>query len=721
MSFKPLIIDTGVLKQLPAGQALDAGGWTLPTAGGTENFVLTANVSGDAVWAAVLPNPTADDQILISTGVGTATWSTAGNNQVIASDGSGNVAWENKPFGYNIPANSAANEVYVGTGVGTAAWTTDLIGLTSLTVDNITINAFSITSDTGTVSFGDDNMFTLGTVIGNNIPSPSVDNQVLISLAADTAAWSVATKDQVLGSDGGANVAWENKPFGYDIPANSAENEVYVGTGAGTAAWTTDLIGLTSLTVDNITINGAMITSSTGVISFSNENLTTTGTVVGANIPSPTEDDQALSSTAAGVASWNVTCLADVLAQEVPSASGIEKKFVLTADSESKFEIEVAPWPLILTANETVYVRTTGNDTTGDGSSGLPFLTLEKTIEYLGGLYIGEYSITVDIGEGIFTEASSLRFNNPFGRQVTWEGVSEQITSQDTDSISASGTTLGHSNLYRYDVTMVLPVGKSVSVGDYIAIRSVSGGTLPRALQGCHYVSGWDGGSRTATIQIVYRDGAPKASGTVTCTIELIKTIIAFDNKNGIVVDGPYDAGVWKALVLEGNYSSTNTNAKYGIRTRNAGNITIGGNVTSGWATASVGFETGLLSQDNSRLTAVYSFVSKCGLYCVSAQDASIVIVLGSRLSGANNSGIFANKGSTVLASITQVVAVGDDSVLAYQGSFVDFVSGYVDHNNATNALSADRWSSVDGTGATYSDAINPATGGNNDGSYIIT
>lgn len=36
---------------------------------------------------------------------------------------------------------------------------------------------------------------------------------------------------------------------------------------------------LTSLTVDNITINGAAITSDTGAISFSNENLTTTGNV----------------------------------------------------------------------------------------------------------------------------------------------------------------------------------------------------------------------------------------------------------------------------------------------------------------------------------------------------------------------------------------------------------------------------------------------------------
>jgi len=50
MSFKPLVIDAGQFKQLPSGQALDAGGWTLPTSGGTEDYVLTADAGGNAVW-----------------------------------------------------------------------------------------------------------------------------------------------------------------------------------------------------------------------------------------------------------------------------------------------------------------------------------------------------------------------------------------------------------------------------------------------------------------------------------------------------------------------------------------------------------------------------------------------------------------------------------------------------------------------------------------------
>ncbi len=51
MSYLPIIIANGQLRQLPSGDPLDVGGWTLPTAGGSENFVLVADGSGNAVWS----------------------------------------------------------------------------------------------------------------------------------------------------------------------------------------------------------------------------------------------------------------------------------------------------------------------------------------------------------------------------------------------------------------------------------------------------------------------------------------------------------------------------------------------------------------------------------------------------------------------------------------------------------------------------------------------
>jgi hypothetical protein len=53
---------------------------------------------------------------------------------------------------------------------------------------------------------------------------------------------------------------------------------ILVGAGIGVApVWGTELTSLTKVTVDNITIDAATIVSDTGAISFSDENLTTTG------------------------------------------------------------------------------------------------------------------------------------------------------------------------------------------------------------------------------------------------------------------------------------------------------------------------------------------------------------------------------------------------------------------------------------------------------------
>jgi len=80
MARKPLTINAGQLELLASGEPLDVGGWNLPSTGGTENYVLVADVSGNGVWSS------------------------------------------------------------------------DLAGLTSLIVDNITIDGAAITSDTGAIS-----------------------------------------------------------------------------------------------------------------------------------------------------------------------------------------------------------------------------------------------------------------------------------------------------------------------------------------------------------------------------------------------------------------------------------------------------------------------------------------------------------------------------------------------------------------------------------------
>ncbi len=64
--------------------------------------------------------------------------------------------------------------ILVGAGDGvTPVWGTELTSLTKITVDSITIDAATIISDTGAISFGNENLTTTGTIAGINVTSGS--------------------------------------------------------------------------------------------------------------------------------------------------------------------------------------------------------------------------------------------------------------------------------------------------------------------------------------------------------------------------------------------------------------------------------------------------------------------------------------------------------------------------------------------------------------------
>lgn len=59
----------------------------------------------------------------------------------------------------------------------------------------------------------------------------------------------------------------------------------------------------------------------------------------------------------------------------------------------------------ILTSNRTYYVSTTGSDTTGDGSSGNAWLTIQHAIDYCSAMLdLDKYALTIDVGDGTYAE-----------------------------------------------------------------------------------------------------------------------------------------------------------------------------------------------------------------------------------------------------------------------------------------------------------------------------
>jgi hypothetical protein len=67
-----------------------------------------------------------------------------------------------------------------------------------------------------------------------------------------------------------------------------------------------------------------------------------------------------------------------------------------------------------LTANRTYYVATTGNDTTGDGSSGNPWLTITKALDYVArNLFLAGYTVKIQLADGTYNGATVNGDGNP--------------------------------------------------------------------------------------------------------------------------------------------------------------------------------------------------------------------------------------------------------------------------------------------------------------------
>jgi hypothetical protein len=77
-----------------------------------------------------------------------------------------------------------------------------------------------------------------------------------------------------------------------------------------------------------------------------------------------------------------------------------------------------------IAADTTIHVSTTGNDTTGDGSSGAPFATPHKALEHLADFRIAPgVTATVQLAAGTYTDLASIVPQLVYGAQVIIKGA----------------------------------------------------------------------------------------------------------------------------------------------------------------------------------------------------------------------------------------------------------------------------------------------------------
>lgn len=72
-------------------------------------------------------------------------------------------------------------------------------------------------------------------------------------------------------------------------------------------------------------------------------------------------------------------------------------------------QVPTSPLREVLAANRTIYVRVSGNDSTGNGSLVAPYATVQKGADVAAQLDTSIYAVTIDIGAGTYAEAVQLK------------------------------------------------------------------------------------------------------------------------------------------------------------------------------------------------------------------------------------------------------------------------------------------------------------------------
>jgi len=308
--------------------------------------------------------------------------------------------------------------------------------------------------------------------------------------------------------------------------------------------------------------------------------------------------------------------------------------------------------------NTTLYVETTGNDTTGDGSIGNPWLTIGKALSYLADKWIEKDNfVTINVGDGNFAISSSLTIKHPCGDRITITG-----TNTHDKTLSSIQSSSGSAGAWSY----VLNVNTvtNIAVNDYVLIRGPANGTRPEFIAGCHEVTNVDAVNTRITIAVKHKHTSV-ASGSVTGTVTCVKTRVTVTGVDGLVVDPNHTLGFMDKVVFVGDATATKSgilsghglaaanthlwvgnnvgvvNFQYGVQVVGGsfrGNIIASGCVSDGARTFA-----GAKIYASSGITA-----TGCGAFGVFATLNGSIYCPASRLTGNSDSGAGASAGGVV-------------------------------------------------------------------------
>ena len=370
-------------------------------------------------------------------------------------------------------------------------------------------------------------------------------------------------------------------------------------------------------------------------------------------------------------------------------------------DAETSRNPEVDLSDRRLSANKTIYVRTTGSDANDGASANTAFLTPSRAVEESKKFILGVYRCYVNVGEGVFDCAASLNPGCNEGAHIHWLGVSSAHTNLTINNIDVAPTALS-GQLEYIDFDVPFAAGSGAAVGQFVLVKTTSGGSNPNLVKGCHEIVAWS--TNVATVRCVRAAGVTTMpSGTITAnTLTLVKTVLSFTGHTGFYDDGEPHAGTWDCMVLKGDLSHK------GIWMRGGTAIALGINFgTSEWTDS-------LICQEGGRIHASGSTHSYALSHLVTADSGGLASLGGSILSGCWDNPVRAFDWGSVIFQSGQVICGGIYySVFAMRAGSVIAINSRVEGSKPSGSIAyyATSGGTVVATG-TYDDAeVSYATG----------
>ena len=252
----------------------------------------------------------------------------------------------------------------------------------------------------------------------------------------------------------------------------------------------------------------------------------------------------------------------------------------------------------MITVNTWFYVATTGNDSTGNGTAGSPWATVQHALNYLGNYWIAaNVQATVVLQNGVYTLTSPITVPfHPQGAQINISGLNTYTpTLVNCSAVSGVSSPV--------TVTLTLSTLTNIAVGDYVQIPKTCTGAASnyQFIWGCHQITAI-GTSTSPTITFPvyanYINSNIIGTGTLSGTVTIVPVSIVAPASADVIDINATQFGTINDVVLVNN---------------NTGNMCVHVNqnavATIGWNCALYGAGIGVYG---SSLSIVYFYCLTC-------------------------------------------------------------------------------------------------------------